>query len=69
VSEMKQRLMILTILRTKIRSAWSSRPATSMVMMIDWDYLGPAIPYYEFMDTNALESTQRYSRPVWLWGR
>jgi hypothetical protein len=33
--------------------------------LMDWDYLGPATPRYEFTDTNALAWPQRYYHLRW----
>jgi len=33
--------------------------------LVDWDYLGPARPFYQFFDTNASALPQRYYRLRW----
>jgi hypothetical protein len=33
--------------------------------LVDWDYLGPATPLYQFFDTNAPALPQRYYRLRW----
>jgi hypothetical protein len=42
--------------------AYSVEMSTNLV---DWDYLGPATPLYQFFDTNAPALPQRYYRLRW----
>ena len=42
--------------------AYSVESSTNLV---DWSYLGPAIPRYEFIDTNAPAAPQRFYRLMW----
>jgi hypothetical protein len=37
----------------------------SLPNLVDWDYLGPATPRYEFTDTNAPAVPQRFYRLRW----
>jgi hypothetical protein len=34
---------------------------------VDWEYLGPATPRYEFIDTNTHAVLERYYRLRWPW--
>ena len=46
----------------------STAGAYSVLMstnLADWEYLGPATPRYEFLDTNAPATPQRYYRLRW----
>ena len=45
-------------------SAWNFSVLMS-TNLTDWDYLGPATPRYEFLDTNAPAMPQRYYRLRW----
>ena len=45
-------------------SAWNFSVLMS-TNLVNWDYLGPATPLYQFQDTNAPASPQRYYRLRW----
>jgi len=45
-------------------SGWNFSVLMS-INLVDWDYLGQATPLYQFFDTNAPASPQRYYRLRW----
>jgi hypothetical protein len=49
-------------LSNSLAGAFSVESTTNLV---DWEYLGPAIPRYLFTDTNAPAIPQRYYRLRW----